>query len=101
MSNLRLDARLYITWRQRKDGLALTSNQLGFTVYGNDKEEANEAMVSALTTLVDSFRSLPAAREFLDGRGIKHTVSLMAESDVAMLPQAGSLEVKVLVGATE
>ena len=58
---------------QREDRWAFTSDQFGFTVYGDTRDAAYKAFDEALTTLMNSFSGDdPLLREFLDRKSVQH-----------------------------
>lgn len=67
-----LDLTVTGTDEERSDRWASTCNELGLTVYGHTKEEARQALHSALTVLLSSFDNDSLLRDYLDRKGVKH-----------------------------
>lgn len=84
------------TDEERGDRWAFTCNELGFTVYGHTREDAQKALADALTAFVNSFGDNSLLRTYLDSKGVKHRFALKGDR---LQAQGWERSFEVLLGA--
>ena len=67
--------------QEREDRWAVRSQEFGFTVYGKTSEEAHEAFLDAVTTLINSFGDDALLRDYLDRKGVLHRFARETDPD--------------------